>query len=52
MGYFGYKPYIPVAVRREKALRQMDQLRKKGMKIYPIEIEKHKKVLYYVLNKC
>lgn len=42
MGYFGYKPYIPVAVRREKALRQMDKLRKKGMKIYPIEIEKHK----------
>ncbi len=39
MSYDGeWAPYVPVAVRRQKALKKMAQLRKKGMDIQPIEI--------------
>ena len=38
MAYY-WSPYIPVAQRRAKALRKMQQLRKKGKNIQPIEIE-------------
>lgn len=31
--------YVPVAERREEAKKKMEQLRKKGLKVYPIEIE-------------
>jgi uncharacterized Zn finger protein len=34
-----WAPYVPVAKRREKAAKKMQQLRKKGMTIQPIEIE-------------
>lgn len=36
--YGGWAPYVPVAARRAKALKQMGKLRKKGMEIQPIEI--------------
>src|SRR3990167_7192773 len=34
-----WAPYVPVAKRREKALKKMAQLKKKGHHIQPIEIE-------------
>lgn len=34
-----WAPYVPVAKRREKALKKMTQLKKKGHPIQPIEIE-------------
>lgn len=39
MSRWGWSPYVPVAVRKAKALKQMDKLRKKGMAIQPIKIE-------------
>jgi uncharacterized Zn finger protein len=39
MSYGGWRPYVPVAQRRAKALRKVKQLRKKGMEIEPIEIQ-------------
>jgi len=41
---YGYewKPYVPVAVRRQKARRKMETLRKKGVDIQPIEIQGRK----------
>jgi uncharacterized Zn finger protein len=35
----GWPPYVPVAVRRTKALREMEKLRKKGEAIEPVEVE-------------
>ena len=37
--YRGFKPYVPVAKRREKAAREMAKLAKKGRMISPIAIE-------------
>ena len=37
--YRGFKPYVPVAKRREKAAREMAKLAKKGRTISPIAIE-------------
>lgn len=42
MSYYRFKPYVPVAKQRANALRKMKKLRKKGMEILPIEIEKQK----------
>ena len=40
MGYYGsWDPYVPVAVRRAKALVKMDKLREKGLDVQPIEIQ-------------
>jgi uncharacterized Zn finger protein len=39
MTYYSWRPYVSVAKRRAKALKQMQKLRKKGRKIEPIEIE-------------
>ncbi len=39
MSWYGYKPYVPVAVRRARALQKMEKLRKKGLDIKPVEIE-------------
>ena len=38
----GWAPYVPVAVRRAKAMRQMVKLRKKGKEIAPVEIRGRK----------
>ncbi len=34
-----WPPYIPVAKRRARARREVEKLRKKGQRIYPVEIE-------------
>jgi len=36
---FGWKPYVPVAERRRKALKKMHSLRKKGRSISPVSID-------------
>jgi uncharacterized Zn finger protein len=36
---FGWRPYVPVAERRRKALKKMDSLRKKGRAISPVNID-------------
>ena len=38
----GWAPYVPVAKRRARAAREVAKLRKKGMKIEPIEIQGRK----------
>ena len=42
MSYGGWAPYVPVAERRARAAREVSKLRKKGMKIEPIEIHGRK----------
>ena len=37
--YDGWRPYVPVAVRRANAMREIDKLRKQGEEIEPVEIE-------------
>jgi uncharacterized Zn finger protein len=37
MSYWGYKPYVPVAKRREQALKAIDKAKKKGANYSPIE---------------
>jgi uncharacterized Zn finger protein len=39
MSYYGWKPYVPVAVRKAKAAREMQKLAKKGQTISPVRIE-------------
>ena len=36
---YGFRPYVSVAERREKAKREMDKLRKKGVNVQAVEIE-------------
>ena len=36
--YGGYPPYVPVAVRREKALREIKKIEQSGRKLSPVEI--------------
>ncbi|MBF0094774.1 MAG: hypothetical protein HQL34_09550 [Alphaproteobacteria bacterium] len=38
----GWSPYVPVAVRREKAAREMEKLRKKGHPVSPVILEGRK----------
>lgn len=40
--YGGFRPYVPVAVRRERALKKMEKLRKKGLDIKPVQIDGRK----------
>ncbi len=42
MNYGRWAPYVPVAKRRAKAAKEIDKLRKKGMKIEPIEVHGRK----------
>jgi uncharacterized Zn finger protein len=37
MGFWGYKPYVPVAKRRAKALTAVNKAKKKGVNYSPIE---------------
>lgn len=39
MDYYGWQPYVPVAERRRKALRELEKQRKKGQTVSPISIE-------------
>jgi hypothetical protein len=40
--YGGFRPYVPVAARRARALKKMEKLRKKGHDIKPVQIEGRK----------
>ncbi len=40
--YGGFRPYVPVAVRRARAMKKMEKLRKKGFDIKPVQIEGRK----------
>jgi len=42
MSRYGWRPYVTVAVRRARARRNMEKLRKKGLDIQPVEIEGRK----------
>jgi len=42
MGWYGWRPYVPVAVRQARAWSKMEKLRKKGFCIQPVEIEGRK----------
>jgi uncharacterized Zn finger protein len=42
MGWYQWEPYVPVAVRRQRAFKKMQKLLKKGMNIQPVEIEGRK----------
>jgi uncharacterized Zn finger protein/DNA-binding transcriptional regulator YiaG len=39
MGWYDFRPYVPVAARRAQAKKKMETLRKKGQKIQPVELE-------------
>ena len=40
--YYGWKPYVPVGVRRQRAQKKLAQMRKKGLDVQPVEIEGRK----------
>ena len=38
MSYNGWAPYVPVAVRRAQALKQLEKMKKKGLKVQPVQL--------------
>jgi uncharacterized Zn finger protein len=42
MGFYGFRPYVPVAKRRLGALKEMEKLKKKGRVVSPVMIEGRK----------
>ncbi|MBI3621811.1 MAG: SWIM zinc finger family protein [Nitrospirae bacterium] len=42
MSWYGWRPYVPVAARRARALKKMEKLRAKGLHVRPVEIEGRK----------
>ena len=42
MSRFRWAPYVPVAERRAQSLRKMEKLKRNGLNIQPIQIEKRK----------
>jgi len=42
MSWYGWRPYVPVAVRRARALKKIKKLRNKGLDVQPVEIEGRK----------
>ena len=42
MSRYGWRPYVPVAVRRMRVQKKMEKLKKKGQDIKPVEIEGRK----------
>jgi len=38
MSWYGWRPYVPVGVRRAQAVQKMEKLRKKGIDITPVAI--------------
>jgi hypothetical protein len=39
MGWYNFRPYVPVAARRREAKKKMETLRKKGQTIQPVGLE-------------
>jgi uncharacterized Zn finger protein len=42
MGFYGFRPYVPVAERRLGALKEVEKLKKKGRVVSPVAIEGRK----------
>lgn len=42
MSYHGWAPYVPVAERRAKALKQLEKMRKKGLNVQPVQLSGRK----------
>jgi uncharacterized Zn finger protein len=42
MSWYGWRPYVPIAQRRQRAARKVAKLRKAGRNVEPIEIEGRK----------
>ena len=42
MSYYGFRPYVPVAKRREKALKEAQKAQKNGKALNPVHIEGRK----------
>lgn len=42
MSFYSWRPYVPVAVRRARAIKKLASLQKKGVCIQPVEIEGRK----------
>ena len=38
MSYYGFAPYVPVAARRAKTQKQLEKMKKKGLKVQPVHI--------------
>lgn len=38
MSYYGWAPYVPVAQRRAKAQKQLEKMKKKGLRVQPVEL--------------
>lgn len=38
MSFYGYAPYVPVAERRAKAQKQLEKMKKKGLKVQPVQL--------------
>ena len=38
MSYNEWAPYVPVAARRAKALKQLEKMKKKGLKVQPVQL--------------
>jgi len=38
MSFYGFAPYVPVAVRRAKAQKQLEKMKKKGLKVQPVQL--------------
>lgn len=38
MGYYGWAPYVPVAVRRAQARKQLEKMKKKGLVVQPVQL--------------
>jgi len=39
---YGFRPYVPVAVRRQRANKKLDTLRRRGLEVQPVEISGRK----------
>ena len=42
MSYYGFRPYVPVAKRRQQAAHEIEKLKKKGRDIAPVKVEGRK----------
>lgn len=42
MSYYGWAPYVPVAERRAKAQKQLEKMKKKGLKVQPVQLSGRK----------
>ena len=42
MSFYGYAPYVPVAVRRAKAQKQLEKMKKKGLHVQPVQLSGRK----------